>query len=142
MEDSLCTCARCYSNICYQRKQQGILVWSCMGCGFTSNELMIEGSQLVTETEEVMPELYKDIKFIDDKKQIWYPTVINVEDKGTVFVNGTNKDNWGWACIQSVETTDEEKEKFKGAKFKSDPKTLRTFSKDQFDDAVNYLGLI
>ena len=142
IEDSLCICARCSSNICYQIKQQGILVWSCMGCGFTSNELMIEGSQLVTETEEVMPELYKDIKFIDDKKQIWYPTVINVEDKGTVFVNGTNKDNWGWAGIKVVETTDEEKEKFKGAKFKSDPKTLRTFSKDQFDDAVNYLGLI
>jgi hypothetical protein len=142
MEDRLVTCSHCGSDACYEHKQQGILVWSCMGCGFTSNELMIEGSQLVTETEEVMPELYKDIKFIDDKKQIWYPTVMNVEDKGTVFVNGVNKDTWGWAGIKAVETTDEEKEKFKGAKYKSDHKTLKTFTKDQFDEACHYIGLI
>jgi hypothetical protein len=113
-----------------------------MGCGFTTNELMLEGSQLVNESEEVMPELYKDIKFTDDKKQVWFPTVINVHDKGTVFVNGTDKDNWGWAGIKAVETTDEEKEKFKGAKFKSDPKTLKTFDKKSFDEACAYIGLI
>ena len=113
-----------------------------MGCGFTTNELLVEGGQLVTETEDVMPELYKDIKFIDDKKQVWYPNIINVADKGTVFVNGTNKDTWGWAGILSVETTDEEKEKFKGAKYKSDPKTLKMFDKKSFDEACSYIGLI
>jgi hypothetical protein len=142
MNDKLVICLNCGSDACYEYEQQKILIWSCMGCGFTSNELMIEGSQLVTETEEVMPELYKDIKFVDDKKQVWYPTVINVQDKGTVFVNGTNKDNWGWAGIKAVETTDEEKTKLKGAAYKSDPKTLKTFSKDQFDEACHYIGLI
>jgi hypothetical protein len=142
MEDKLVICSHCSSDACYEHKQQGILIWSCMGCGFTTNELMIEGSQLLTETEEVMPELYKDIKFIDDKKQIWYPTVINIEEKGTVFVNGTDGNNWGWAGIKVTETTDEEKEKFKGAKYKSDPKTLKMFSKDKFDEACHYIGLI
>ena len=69
-------------------------------------------------------------------------TVINIQDKGTVFVNGTSKDNWGWAGIKVVETTDEEKEKFKGATHKSDPKTLMMFSKEQFDEACHYIGLI
>ena len=142
MDDKLVICSHCGSDACYEHKQQGILVWSCMGCGFTSNELMVEGSQLVIETEEVMPELYKDIKFIDDKKQVWYPTVINIQDKGTVFVNGTTKDNWGWAGIKAVETTDEEKEKLKGALYKSDPKTLKMFGKNEFDEAINYIGLI
>lgn len=113
-----------------------------MGCGYTTNELMIDGGELVKETEEVMPELYKDIKFIDDKKQVWYPTVINIQDKGTVFVNGTNKDNWGWAGIKAVETTEEEKQKFKGATHKSDPSTLKTFDKSSFDEACHYIGLI
>ena len=112
------------------------------GCGFTTNELMIEGSQLVIEIEEVMPELYKDIRFIDDEKKVWYPTIINIQDKGTVFVNGTNKDTWGWAGIKAIEITDEEKEKLKGATHKSDPKTLKTFTKDQFDEACHYIGLI
>jgi len=142
MEDKLVICSHCGSDACYEHKQMGITVWNCMGCGFTSNELMTEGSELVTQTEEVMPELYKDIKFIDDKKQIWYPTVLNIQDKGTVFANGTNKDNWGWAGIKSVETTDEEKEKLKGAQYKSDPKTLKTFDKKSFDEACAYIGLI
>ena len=142
MDDKLVICNRCNSDICYEHKQQGILIWSCMNCGFTTNELMVEESQLVQETEEVIPELYKDIKFVDDKKQVWYPTIINIQDKGTVFVNGTDKDNWGWAGIKSVETTEEEKQKLKGATHKSDPKTLKTFTKDQFDEACHYVGLI
>ena len=36
----------------------------------------------------------------------------------------------------------EEKEKLKGANYKSDPKTLKTFSRDQFDEACHYIGLI
>jgi hypothetical protein len=142
MDDKLIICPHCGSDVCYEHKQQGITIWSCMGCGFTSNELMIEGSQLVIETEEVMPELYKDIKFIDDKKQIWYPTVINIQDKGTVFINGTDKSNWGWAGIKAIETTDEEKEKLKGATHKSDPKTLKMFDQKSFDEACAYIGLI
>ncbi len=142
MEDRLVICSHCGSNACYEHKQQGITILSCMGCGFTTNELMIKDSELVKETEEVMPELYKDIKFIDDQNQVWYPTVINIKDKGTVFVNGTNKDNWGWAGIKAVETTEEEKKKLKGATHKSDPKTLMMFSKEQFDDACHYIGLI
>ena len=110
MEDKLVVCSHCGSDACYEHKQQGITVLSCLSCGYTTNELMTEGSQLVTEIEEVMPELYKDIKFIDDQKRVWYPTVINIQDKGTVFVNGTDKDTWGWAGIKAVETTDEEKE--------------------------------
>jgi len=142
MNDRLVICSHCKSDVCYEHEQQKILIWSCMGCGFTTNELMIDGSELVTQTEEVMPELYKDIKFIDDKKQVWYPTVINIHDKGTVFANGTDKDNWGWAGIKVIETTEEEKEKMKGATHKSDPKTLKMFTKDQFDEAVAYIGLI
>jgi hypothetical protein len=98
---------------------------------------MLEDSQLVKESEEVIPELYKDIKFTDDQKRVWYPTVINIHDKGTVFVNGSNKDNWGWAGIKAIETTDEEKDKFKGATHKSDPTTLKmllSLSADHFDD--------
>jgi hypothetical protein len=142
MEDKLVACSHCSSDACYEHKHQGITIWSCMGCGFTTNELMINESELVKQTEEVMPELYKDLRFVDDKNQVWYPTVINIDDKGTVFVNGTTVNNWGWAGIKSVETTDEEKEKLKGAKYKSDPKTLKMFNKQSFDEACAYIGLI
>ncbi len=121
MNDKLVICAKCGSDACYEHEIEKITVWSCMGCGFTTNELMLEGSQLVTESEEVMPELYKDIKFIDDQKRVWYPTVLNISDKGTVFVNGVDKNTWGWAGIKAIETTDEEKVKFKLNQYKQQP---------------------
>ena len=142
MDDKLTICKHCGSDACYEHKQQEVTIWSCMGCGFTTNELMIDESQLVKETEEVMPELYKDIRFVDSEKKVWYPTVINIQDKGTVFINGTNKDNWGWAGIQVTETTEEEKVKLKGATHKSDPKTLKMFDQKSFDEACAYIGLI
>jgi len=143
MNDKLVICSRCSSDACYEHESvDKITIWNCMSCGFTTNEVMIEGSELATQTEEIIPELYKDIKFVDDKKRIWYPTVLNIEDKGTVFANGTNENNWGWAGIKVIETTNEEKEKLKGAKYKSNPSTLRTFREDQFDEACAYIGLI
>jgi acetone carboxylase gamma subunit len=143
MNDKLVICSHCESDACYEHESSDkIIIWNCMGCGFTTNEVMIDGSQLVLDTEEVLPELYKDIKFVDDKKRVWYPTVLNVPSKGTVFANGTSKDNWGWAGIIAVETTDEEKEKLKGATHKSDPKTLKTFDKMSFDEACAYINLI
>jgi hypothetical protein len=112
-----------------------------MGCGFTSNEVMLVGSKLVTETEEVLPELYKDIKYIDNKNQIWYPNVMNVQELGIVYVDGTNKDNWQWVGVISRETTDEEKQKLKGAPYKTDPTTKKEFGQNGFMDACEYIGL-
>ena len=43
MEDKLVTCSHCGSDVCYEHEQQKIKIWSCIGCGFTTNELMIEG---------------------------------------------------------------------------------------------------
>jgi ribosomal protein L37E len=68
MKDKLTICRRCGSDACYEHKVQGLSVWNCMGCGFTTNEVMTEGSQLMIESEEVMPEfsinLFKSIKYI------------------------------------------------------------------------------
>lgn len=141
MKDKLTICRRCGSDACYEHKVQGLSVWNCMGCGFTTNEVMTEGSQLMIETEEVMPELYKDIKYIDDKGCIWYPNILNVTSLGTVFVDGTNKDNWRWSAIKAKSTTPEEKEKLKGAEYKSDMSTKKDFDRKDYMEACDYIGI-
>jgi len=67
--------------------------------------------------------------------------VINIEGKGTVFANGTSKEDWQWSAIKSVLLTEEEKEnpKFKGKLFKSDSKTLQNFGNDYFA-ACDYIS--
>lgn len=113
----------------------------CFSCGFQTNDLMIEGEFNFEEYETELPELYKDIKQVDEKGRVWYPHIINIDGKGTVFANGSSKDNWEWSAIKSVALTKEEKKspRFKGKDYKSDSTTLQNFGKDYFE-ACDYIG--
>jgi len=113
----------------------------CFGCGFTTNDLMVENEFNFEEFESSLPELYKDIKKIDSKNRVWYPQAINIQGKGTVFAKGPNKDNWQWSAIKSIELTEEEKTlpKFKNQTHKSDSSSLQDFGKD-FIEACDYIG--
>jgi hypothetical protein len=103
---------------------------------------MKEGEFDFTAFEETMPELYKDVKYIDEEKRIWYPISINVPDKGTVFLNGKTAENTFWSAIKVVSLSEEEKQqpKYKGLEYKSDPKSLKEFGND-FIEACDYMGL-
>ena len=102
---------------------------------------MREGEFNFEEYENTLPELYKEIKHTDSEGRVWYPHIINVEGKGTVFANGSSKDDWEWSGIKSVLLTKEEKKtaKFKGKEFKSDSSTLKNFGQDYFE-ACDYIG--
>jgi hypothetical protein len=91
--------------------------------------------------EETLPELYKDIKHVDEEGRVWYPITINQEGLGTIFLNGTSKDDVHWSAIKAVELTEEEKQqpKYKGKTYKSDPKSMKHFDND-FIEALDYLG--
>jgi hypothetical protein len=144
MIDNLVTCQKCKApESCYtQPMNEFHKVYVCFSCGFQTNDLMREGEFNFEDYEQELPELYKDIKHTDEDGKVWYPNVINVDGKGTVFANGTSKDEWEWSGILSVPLTEEEKEsqRFKGKKYKSDSKTLKSFGKDYFG-ACDYVGL-
>jgi len=103
---------------------------------------MKEGEFDFAAYEDLLPELYKDVKYVDGEQRVWYPIVINVEDKGTVFLNGKVKEEVEWSAIKTVPLTEEEKQqpKYKNKTHKSDPKSLKNFGND-FIEAVDYLGL-
>ena len=65
-----------------------------------------------------------------------------MHDKGTVFINGTSKDDWKWSVIKVRKLSKEEQKEAinKGAKYKSDPSTMKHFKND-FISACDYLGL-
>ena len=143
-KDNLTTCPKCKAEeACYvtpiNEFHNG---YACFNCGFTTSDLMREGEFDFEQYEEGFPELYKDLKYTDEEGRVWYPQVINVENKGTVFVNGTDADNCEWSGIKSVELTEEEKQmpKFKGKTYKSDSASLKGFG-DNFFDACDYIEL-
>jgi hypothetical protein len=148
--DKLDICPRCGSDACYVTEvNQDIKNYFCYGCGFQSNSLMREGELIMEEQMEIIPELYKDLKHEDETGQIWFPSTINLPDKGMVFANGSSDKNWKWAAVKSIEVTEEEKEKYPipGKKDqyyekRMDMTTMKMFEERNFIDALSYIGVL
>lgn len=143
MTDKMSICPKCGCDGCYvtpinETKNN----YFCWGCGFQTNDLMVEGEFDFGQYEETMPELYKDIKYVDSEKRVWYPISINLPDKGTVFLSGKSIEEIEWSAIKVVPLTEEEKKqpKYKNLKYKSDAKSLKHFG-DDFIEACDYMGM-
>jgi hypothetical protein len=143
-KDALVDCPLCGEpSACYRLPiNEFHFAYTCLGCGFSTNDLMREGEYDVEEYESVLPELYKEIKQVDSEKRVWYPNVVNIQDKGVVFVSGATVDDWEWSAIKNVKLTEEEKSqpRFREKEWKSDPKTLTDFGKDYLG-ALEFIGV-
>jgi hypothetical protein len=142
-KDEMILCPKCGCDGCYKAPiNETKNNYFCWGCGFQTNDLLKEGEFDIEAYEETLPELYKVIKYVDAEKRIWYPSSINITDKGTVFLNGKTSENTFWSAIKVIPLSEEEKQqpKYKGLNYKSDPKTLKDFGTD-FIEACDYVGL-
>jgi len=150
MTDNLIICKHCGGDACYVvENSPTIKTYSCFSCGFTTNSLMKDGEEFYAQQLETLPELYKDVMFKDEDGLIWFPTTINVPDKGMVFYNGTSKEDAKWAAVKAVEVKDEEKEKYpiKGKegeyyKYRMDMTTMKAFEMREFIDALSYINIL
>ncbi len=125
MKEQLINCPRCNSNACSEMSDGTITIWQCMGCGFTSNTFLTEENS--AKYKEVLPELYKDLEFIDEKGLRWYPTSVGMDDKSMVFAEGTSIENWKWSAVQAKDG-------------KPDMTTKKEFNGNDFIEALDYVG--
>ena len=135
------------SNACYEQtfEQDGkeVKTWMCFGSGFSSSTFMDKDSDLVKETLQTSPELYKDLMHIDKNNRAWFPATITLPGKGMVFADGTSKDDWSWSAVKAIPITDEDR-KLKqypaDQDFKMDMANAQKFGKGDFMDALEYIG--
>jgi hypothetical protein len=142
MTEELIICPACQSDACYKVSiNETHYSYTCMGGGHYTNDLMKLEEFNFEEYESTLPELYKDLSFVDSRNRVWYPMVINIPEKGTVFISGNSIDNWQWTAIKTRPITEEEAESLsnKGIKYKSDAKSIKYFEKD-FIEAIGYIG--
>jgi hypothetical protein len=125
MQESFIICPKCEGNACHEVSNDKLIVWSCFGCGFTSNSTLTEDK--LEEVEVVIPQLYKDLKFKDDKGYYWYPNSIMLEDKSLIFADGKTSEEWKWAGVQSKDG-------------KADMTTVKYFEEKEFMEALDYIG--
>ena len=125
MEESLIVCVRCGGNACHEASNDQLTIWSCFGCGFTANSTLTDDK--IEEVESVIPQLYKNLRFKDEKGLYWYPNSVMLEDKSMVFADGRAVDDWKWAGVQSKEN-------------KADMTTVKYFDEKEFMEALDYIG--
>jgi ribosomal protein L37E len=125
MKESLIVCPRCGSNACHVASNEKLTVWSCFGCGYTSNSTVTDKN--ISEIEETLPELYKALKFKDENGCYWYPIALVLENKSMIFADGTSTQNWNWSAIQSKDG-------------KVDMTTKKEFAERDFMEALDYIG--
>lgn len=135
------------SNACYEQTFESdgkeITTWMCMGSGFTTSTLMTSGSKLHIDLVETSPELYKDLLHIDENNRVWAPATISLPEKGMVFLDGSNKENWQWAAVKSALITEEDrklKQFPKDQTHKMDMKSIKHFGQRDFMDACDEIG--
>jgi len=140
--DKLVNCDRCGSNACYEQHiNESTVTWLCMGCGFTTSTLMVEGSAVVAQALESSPELYKDLLYKDSNGRMWLPATITLPGKGMVFIDGNSKEKWGWSAVKAVPILEEEKSKYpEGQTHKMDMKGAKYFEQRDFMDALEVIG--
>ena len=141
--DNLIICTNCSSDACYvDEVNKDIKTYFCYGCGFQSNSLMREGEDFYNQQVELLPELYKDLAWLDPKTElIWLPHSINDPKLGMVYAAGASADDWRWAAVKAKEVAEEEQEKF-GSTHKADMTTIAYFNERDYMDALSYIGLL
>lgn len=142
MEEKMIDCLHCGGNACYQQEvTKEVTTQFCFGCGFTTSTLMVEESKVVSDCLETSPELYKDLMFVDENKQVWFPSTITLPEKGMVFLDGTSKENWKWAAVTATKILEEEKSKFpKDQTHKMNMKEIKHFEQRDFMDSLDVIG--
>jgi len=148
-QDKLITCPRCGSDACYDAQEAPNLTTRvCYGCGFTTNNFMKEDSVFLQEQIEVLPELYKDLTFIDENGYHWIPTMVNLSEKGMVYINGTSTEDWKWSAVKYTLIPEEDRERFpiKGQPgeyhtHKVDVATKKDFEEYDYMEALDYIGV-
>ena len=149
MKEFLIECPCCNSNACSKNEtSDGLTIYLCWTCGFTTNSELVEGSDFEKENFENTAELIRDLKQVHNSLS-WYPKVINIPHKGMIFPewNRRTKD-WYWAAVKAIPVTEEEKEKYPDPvkpgefyKFKMDIPNMKRYDKMCFMDAAEKIGL-
>lgn len=142
-KDNLGICSRCGSDACYENNLGAdYKVYMCYGCGFTTNTLMTENSEFLEEQLEVLPELYKDLVYVDDDGLNWIPSTISIPEKGMIFINGKSPEKWNWSSVPAKELTKEELPNFpEGSTHKMDMKNVKHFDERNFIEAMDYIDM-
>jgi hypothetical protein len=148
--EEIITCPKSGGDLCYKTQvTPDISNYMSLSCGFWTNSLMKEGEEFYEVQMETLPELYKDLAWVDEKTRLtWIPNTINQPGLGMVFANGTDAQNWGWAAVKSVKIPENEKQNHpipgkpgEFMEYKMDMQNMKIFHERDYIEALDYINI-
>jgi hypothetical protein len=120
----------------------------CVRCGYTTTSDMVVGSEFVESAKKINPPLVNDLALADNVRNlVWFPSVININEKGICYPDGTPK-NWLWIVAPYELLSKEEKELYlskeddSGFKWRLAVEKSTQFDKLDFQNALAFLGAV
>ena len=114
----------------------------CFDCGMTTNSNFAIDSEHLEEMVKNNTELMNDLKHIDeDRGLVWYPSVINMGEKGIIYPEGVPSD-WYWNYASVVDVPEEDREKYDGHDKRLDIENPQKFGQFEFMKACQAMGVI
>jgi hypothetical protein len=149
--EEIINCPKSGGDLCYKvQVAPEIYNYMSLSCGFWTNSFMTEGHEFYMQQMETLPELYKDLAWIDPQTGlIWLPNTINNPEQGMIFANGSDTSNWKWAAVKAVEIPKKEQKNHpipgkpgEFMKFKMDMKNMHLFEERDYIEALSYIGIL
>jgi hypothetical protein len=114
----------------------------CFKCGMTTNTHFALDSEHLEKMTENNTQLMNDLKIIDDERGlVWYPSVINMGEKGIIYPDGEEHD-WYWNYASVIEVPEEEREQYDGHDKRLDIENPQKFGQFEFMEACQAMGVI
>ena len=142
--DEIINCPKSGGDLCYKiQVNEDITNYFSLSCGFWTNSLMTPDSDFFKDQMGLLPELYKDLAWLDNKTGlVWIPNHTNVPDLGMVFADGTGIDEWAWAAVKAIPLGKDDKKLNETQTHKMDMKNIKHFKERDYIDALSYIGAL
>ena len=114
----------------------------CFDCGMTTYTNFAVDSLHLEKMVENNTELMNDLKYVDDERGlVWYPSVINMGEKGIIYPEGVPTD-WYWNYAAVVDVPEEDRDKYDGHSKRLDIENPQKFGQFEFMKACQAMGVI
>lgn len=154
MTEGKIECPHCGSTNCFEEHlENNVSSYLCTGCGYTSNTLLVPGTEIHNKAQKSNPKILNELKLYDEERNIhWYPSTIQT-NLGMLFPEGyldeEGSAQWGWKVCKVVKLSEEEKEKYpdprgQGYVYETrlDVENGKFYAKENFYEAIKELGVI
>ena len=137
------TCPHCLdTDNCFEEIQENFSSYLCFSCGFMSDSRYEVGNIELIENLKKSPKLVRESQFEDkQRKIIWFPSVINMGEKGIIYPDGQLTD-WYWHYAKVVDIPEEDREKYDGHERRLDVENSEKFGQYEFMEACKSMGII